>query len=220
MLMGSVSQQQPWITLFNGKNLSGWEVRNGEAEYYVENGVLVGVSTLNTPNTFLCTIQDYGDFILEFEVRIDTSLNSGVQFRSNSLADYQDGRVHGYQAEIDPSQRSWSGGIYDEGRRGWLYDLSNHPEGQFAFKKNEWNHYRIEAIGSRLLVWVNGINTANLEDDMTESGFIALQVHSIDKQQKAGKMIQWKNIRILTEEPRKYSMMNQATAPLINTKNQ
>ena len=97
-----------WEYLFNGKNLNGFKVLNGEADYTVEDGVIVGTSKMNTPNTFLATVADYGDFILEYEAKIDPMLNAGVQIRSLSKPDYNDGRVHGYQVELDPSKRSWN----------------------------------------------------------------------------------------------------------------
>ncbi len=191
--------QDGWTDLFNGKNLSGWKQLNGEAKYYVEDGQIVGVTVTNTPNSFLCTEKDYGDFIFEVEVKVDARLNSGIQFRSHSRPDYKNGRVHGYQAEIDPSQRAWSGGIYDEGRRGWLYALAENQLGRRAFINGAWNKYRIEAIGNTLRVWVNGINTANLVDDADASGFIGLQVHGIgNNKEKEGAQVRWKNIRIKT----------------------
>ncbi len=188
-----------WKNLFNGKDLSGWEVRNGEAAYEVRDGAIVGITRAGTPNTFLCTEARYDDFILELEVWGDAAINSGIQFRSNSRPDYRDGRVHGYQAEIDPSPRAYSGGIYDEARRGWLYPLGDNPEARQAYRVGQWNHYRIEAVGSELRIWVNGVNTANLVDDMTDSGFIGLQVHSIGEAELAGREIRWRNIRIQTE---------------------
>jgi hypothetical protein len=112
-----------WNDLFNGKDLSGWHQLNGHAKYTVENGEIVGTTVVNTPNSFLATNKDYGDFFLELDIKVDTSMNSGIQIRSESLPDYNNGRVHGYQVEIDPSKRAWSGGIYDEARRGWLYPL-------------------------------------------------------------------------------------------------
>src|SRR5690606_38279078 len=114
------AQEPKWENLFNGRNLRGWEKLNGTAEYKIEDNAIVGISKMNTPNTFLATKKMYSDFILEFEFKVDDGLNSGVQFRSNSLKDYMNGRVHGYQFEIDPSSRAWTGGIYDEARRGWL----------------------------------------------------------------------------------------------------
>ena len=193
-----------WQLLFNGKDLSGWHQVNGTAKYLVVNKAIIGVSEMNTPNSFLATEGEYADFILELDVLVDTSLNSGVQIRSHSHPDYENGRVYGYQVEIDPSKRKWSGGIYEEGRRGWLYPLKDNPKAQNAFKNGEWNHYHIEAIGSNLRTWVNGVSCANLVDDMTATGFIALQVHSIDSEDKAGKTVRWRNIRILTDDLEKH----------------
>lgn len=188
-----------WVELFNGKDLKGWVQKGGTAKYAVENGTIVGTTVPNTPNSFLCTDKDYGDFILELELLVDTSMNSGIQFRSLSSPDYQNGRVHGYQMEIDPSKRAWSGGIYDEGRRGWLYTLDSNPEAKKAFKNNQWNKYRIEAIGTRIKTWVNDIPCADIIDNVTPSGFIALQVHAIgSKSEKAGTQVKWRNIRIMT----------------------
>jgi hypothetical protein len=218
----ATSAQEPqWQNLFNGKNLKGWTKLNGTAEYKIQDNAIVGVSKMGTPNTFLATDKMYNNFILEFEFKIDEGLNSGVQFRSNSLKNYRDGRVHGYQFEIDPSERAWTGGIYDEARRGWLYPLTYNtmkavvvksddsgeclypptynPLAQKAFKKNEWNKGRIEAIGNSIRTWVNGIPCADLIDDMTKSGFIALQVHQIGNPKDEGKTVSWRNIRILTE---------------------
>ncbi len=188
-----------WIELFNGKDLSGWTQKGGTANYTIENGVIVGTTVSNSPNSFLCTEKIYGDFILELELLVDTSMNSGIQIRSNSLPDYQNGRVHGYQVEIDPSKRAWSGGIYDEGRRGWLYTMESNPEGKKAFKNNQWNKYRVEAIGSNIKTWVNDIPTADIIDDLTATGFIALQVHSIPAAKQPGTQVKWRNIRIITE---------------------
>ena len=189
---------EEWIDLFNGNDLSGWIQRNGEAKYTAENGEIVGTTVLNTPNSFLCTEKDYADFILEFEVLVDTSLNSGVQIRSHSIPEYNNGRVHGYQIEIDPSDRAYSGGIYDEARRGWLANLENNPEGRKAFCNNEWNKYRVEAIGNTIKVWINDVPTAEYTDTLDDpSGFIGLQVHStnIDRPMQ----VKWREIRILVK---------------------
>ncbi len=195
----------PWVDLFDGKTLSGWTQKGGVANYKVEDGSIVGTTVSKTPNSFLTTDKMYGDFILELDYKVDPSMNSGIQIRSNSFPYYQNGRVHGYQIEIDPSERAWSAGIYDEGRRGWLNTLDKNQEAQKAFKQNDWNHYRIEAIGDTLKTWINGIPAAYLIDDKTASGFIALQVHSIHGDQKEGAHIIWKNIKILTENLNKFS---------------
>ncbi len=193
-------QEGSWKQLFNGKNLKGWKQLGGKANYEVKDGMIIGTSTPNTPNSFLATEENYADFILEYEVWVDPSVNSGVQIRSNSRQDYRDGRVHGYQVELDPSPRAFTGGIYDESRRGWLYPLSLNPKGQKAFKNGVWNKFHVEAIGQTIKTWVNGIQCANLIDNKTASGFIALQVHSIGSPDQANKQIKWKNIRILTSQ--------------------
>ncbi|MEI6865306.1 DUF1080 domain-containing protein [Flavicella sp.] len=196
----------PWIEIFDGKTLTGWSIIGGKATYEVKDDAIIGTSTMNTPNTFLISDKIYGDFILELDYKVDPKLNSGIQIRSNSITNYRNGRVHGYQIEIDPSERAWSGGIYDEARRGWLQTLDNNANAQKAFKQNDWNHYRIEAIGDTLKTWINGVPASYLIDDMTATGFIGLQVHSIgiDKE-KNGTQVIWKNIKILTENVQKYS---------------
>ncbi|MFZ1237203.1 MAG: DUF1080 domain-containing protein [Prevotella sp.] len=195
---------QNWKPLFNGKNLKGWEQLNGKASYVVEEGAIVGHPKMGTPNSFLATKNVYGNFILEFEFRVSDGINSGVQFRSESLPSYQKGRVHGYQFEMDPSDRAWTGGIYDEARRGWLYPLTKNPQAKQAFKHNDWNKARIEANGTSIRTWVNGVACANLLDDMTPVGFIALQVHQIGNKADENKTMAWRNIRICTENVAQY----------------
>jgi len=187
-----------WKSLFNGKDLKGWNQKNGAAKFTVEKGEIIGTTVANTTNSFLCTNEEYGDFIFEVDLKVEDAMNSGIQFRSLSTPDYQNNRVHGYQMEVDPSDRAWSGGIYDEARREWLYIPNINPEGKKAFKKGEWNKYRIEAIGNTIRTWINGIPVAHLIDDMTAKGFIALQVHAIYGDMKEGMRIHWKNIRIQT----------------------
>ncbi|WJJ97708.1 3-keto-disaccharide hydrolase [Algibacter luteus] len=211
-------QEIPWVELIKNDSLEGWNIKGGEATYKNENGIIIGTTAANTPNTFLSTNEMYGDFILEIEFKVDSTMNSGIQIRSNSYPFYQNGRVHGYQVEIDPSKRSWSGGIYDEGRRKWLNTLENNPEAQKAFKQNSWNHYRVEAISDTIKTWINGVPASHLIDDKTASGFIALQVHSIgNSKEKLGKQVMWKNAKILTENLSKYAT-NSPLEPII-TKN-
>jgi hypothetical protein len=187
-----------WTNLFNGKDIKNWKQLNGKAKYEVQNGEIVGTTALGEPNSFLATEETFGDFILELEFKVDPMMNSGIQFRSESKQEYKDGRVHGYQYEIDPSKRAWSGGIYDEARREWLYPLEYNVPAKTAFKQNEWNTVRIEAIGNTMRTFLNGVATAHLVDDLTLKGFIALQVHAVPKDQTAGKQIRWRNIRIQT----------------------
>jgi hypothetical protein len=216
LFAGSLFSQEKWEPLFNGQDLKGWQKLNGKAEYKIVDGAIVGISRMDTPNTFLATQKNYGDFILEFDFKVDDGLNSGVQFRSESLKEYQNGRVHGYQFEIDPSARAWTGGIYDEARRGWLYPMTKNIPAQKAFKNNEWNKARIEAIGNSIRTWVNGIECANIWDDATLSGFIALQVHAIGKKEEAGKTISWKNIRICTTDVEKYKTPSNSDVAEVN----
>jgi len=201
----AINAQDGWTNLFNGKNLDGWKQLNGTAKYSAVDNMLVGETVLNSANSFLCTNDLFGDFILEFEFKVDDKLNSGVQIRSESMPEYQNGRVHGYQIEIDPSERAWTGGIYDEARRLWLYSLERNESGRKAFMNGKWNKIRVEAIGSSIRTWVNGIPCANIIDDMTPKGFIGLQVHSIGSNKDLeGIKVMWKNIRIMTDNLNKY----------------
>ncbi|TFG50982.1 MAG: DUF1080 domain-containing protein [Candidatus Brocadiia bacterium] len=206
-----------WRDLFDGTDLTGWEVLNGQAKYYVESGNLVGQTVEGQPNSFLCTKEIFSDFILEYEMKIDEGLNSGVQIRSDSSADYLNGRVHGYQVECDTSSRRWSGGIYDEAGRGWLYPLERNPKGQPAFKNGQWNKFRVEVLGNNIRTFVNGVMCADLYDDMADRGFIGLQVHSTGgKKQLAGKKVCWKNIRILEAELQEQRSTVDENVPVIN----
>lgn len=199
-ILATVLADEPWKLLFDGKTLNGWEQKGGKALYSVQDGQIVGKTVLNTPNSFLCTTQFYSDFILELEFQVDSKLNSGIQIRSNSFPEYQDGRVHGYQVEIDPSDRAYSGGIYEEGSRGWLYPLTDNPQARKAFKPGQWNKYRIEAVGDTIKTWLNDIPAAHLLDTRTRTGFIALQVHGIGgNKDREGIEVRWRNIRIIDE---------------------
>jgi hypothetical protein len=194
--------QNGWRPLFDGKTLDGWYPCNGTAPFTVEDGTIKGSTVVGSPNSFLCTKQAFGDFILEYEVWVNTNLNSGVQIRSIADPAVKKGRVHGLQVEVDPSDRAWTGGIYDEARRGWLHTLTDQPAARKAFRMGQWNTFRVEAIGTSIRTWVNGVPCANIVDDLTPSGIIALQVHAIGSDaSKAGEIIRFRNIRILTANP-------------------
>jgi hypothetical protein len=200
VMTASVLAEGPWVELFDGKTLNGWEQKGGQAKYAVEDGQIVGKTVLGTPNSFMCTKQFYSDFILELEFKVDSKLNSGVQIRSNSFPEYNNGRVHGYQVEIDPSDRAYSAGIYDEGRRGWLHNLADNPKARKAFKQGQWNKFRVEAIGDIIKTWINDVPASNLYDTRTRTGFIGLQVHGVGKNKdREGIEVRWKNIRIITD---------------------
>lgn len=192
--------QEKWEILFNGKDFKNWSKIGGKAEYFIKDGAIIGVSKSGTTNTFLATKKKYADFILELDYKVEEGLNSGIQFRSQSKKEYKNGRVHGYQFEIDPSSRAWSGGIYDEARRGWIYPMEKNTNAKVAYKPSQWNHVRIEAIGNSVRTWLNGIPCASILDNLPEAsnGFIALQVHEIYKAEEEGKTVQWKDIKICT----------------------
>ena len=189
------AQDVSWNALFDGKSFDNFQQRGGKASYAIEGNEIVGTSVPNTPNSFLCTKKLYSDFILEYEFKVHPELNSGVQIRSQSLPHYKNGRVHGYQVEIDPSDRGWTGGIYDEGRRGWLNTLEFNTEARYAFKQNDWNHIRVEAMGGSIRTFLNGVDAADLHDTMTPVGFIALQVHGVGNRQDPV-WVRWRNLRI------------------------
>lgn len=199
LINGQAQKSKGWVNLFDGKTFNGWTKVAGTAEYKIEDGNIVGITVPKSPNTFLITDKVYSDFILELEVKIeDTTSNSGIQFRSQYDASGNNGKgkVFGYQFELDPSYRKWTGGLYDEGRRDWLYPLGLHPESQDAFKVGVYNKIRIECIGTTIKTWVNEIPAAYLVDDADTKGIIALQVHGIYGDALVGKKIYWKNIRI------------------------
>jgi hypothetical protein len=216
-----VFADEGWSNLFNGRDLTGWVQRGGQAGYVVENDSIVGTSVLNTANTFLCTGKTYGDFFLEYDFKVDPKLNSGVQIRSECFDTAKQiewngkklnipaGRVHGYQVEIDPDvnrKRLWSAGIYDESRRGWLFPNDGvdgtqgkafSQQGLRIFKAQDWNHVRVEAIGDSIRTWLNGTPCADIKDSLTPRGFIALQVHQIgDDKTREGTQVRWRNLRI------------------------
>jgi hypothetical protein len=194
-------QAQNWTDLFDGKTLNGWKQLTGTAKFEVKDGAIRGTTVPNSPNSFLVTEKTYGDFALELEVLIeDEGSNSGIQFRSqyDAAGNNGKGRVYGYQYELDPSARMWSAGIYDEGRRDWLYPLSLNASAQKQLHTGVFHKVRIECRGSDIRTWINKIPAAHLIDAVDANGFIALQVHSIGDPKMAGKHIWWRNIKIQT----------------------
>jgi len=181
-----------WVSLFDGKTLDGWKQLAGTAPFVVDEGTILGTTKKGSPNSFLCTEKLYDDFELEFEVKLDPRLNSGVQIRSQSSPDYLQGRVYGYQVEI--STNGNAGFIYDEGRRGWLSDVSDNQERVGNFNRNGWNQFRVVCEGPSIKVWLNGVPCADLVDDKTPKGFIGLQIHSFRGASPA--WVRWRNIRI------------------------
>jgi hypothetical protein len=190
----AAAEEGGWVSPFNGKDLEGWEQINGKAKYEAKDGTILGSSVPNSPNSFLCTKKHYGDFELEFDVKCDPRLNSGVQIRSESKKDYQNGRVHGYQVEI--AVGGFSGGIYDESRRNKFLNSGGQTEEiRKLLKKDQWNRYRVVCRGDHIQTWINGVKVTDLHDGMTASGFIGLQVHGVGKLEEPLR-VQWRNIRL------------------------
>ncbi len=178
--------------IFDGHTLHGWIQRNGSATYVVEDGAIIGQTTEGSPNSFLCSQKEYSDFELVFEVMVDDALNSGIQIRSKSTADYNNYRVHGPQVEISVNN---AGYVYGEALgTGWLSPTQpkhNH------FRAGQWNSYRVLAVGPVIKTWINGEQIASVRMDRPgfEKGFIGLQVHSIPEG-KGPYNVRWKNLKI------------------------
>lgn len=185
-----------FVPLFNGKDLDNFKQRNGTATYRIEDGAIVGKTNEGSPNSFLCTLKEYSDFELKFEVKVDDALNSGVQIRSASKEDFNNYRVHGPQVEI--ATNGTAGFIYGEALgTGWLSEDRSDKEAQAAFKKGQWNKYHVKAVGKSIKTWVNGVPVADLVDEKSNmsSGFIGLQVHGI-KKGTGPYEVRWRNLYI------------------------
>jgi len=199
-----------WQTWFND-GLGDAKVVSGTAQYRVENGVLIGTTVDGSPNSFLIK-GPYKDFELEFEVNVDDQLNSGVQVRSRVMKEgdpmppgtkakkaHPPGRVYGPQCEI--AVNGTAGDFYDEARRAvWWSDLTNTreqvrtPAALAAFKKGEWNKYRIVVKGDHYQSWVNGVLTADFRQPNDPEGYIGFQVHGI-KKGTGPYSVRWRNVR-------------------------
>ncbi len=208
------AQKENWIHLFDGESLNGWTVHSGFAKYRVEEGTIVGQAVKGSPNSFLCTDREFGDFILEFEVLLeDPELNSGVQFRSQiaqqELAFWfrdEEGkyktntipadRVYGYQVEIAAQQAGGAGGVYDEARRAMMpwWPGKDSKEGK-VFLDGKWNSYRIECRGDSIRTIINGMVITDFRDALSLSGIIGLQVHDVGND-STPYQVRWKNIRL------------------------
>ncbi len=178
-------------------DVSDWVHVGGQAAYTFNNGELHGVGATNG-NAFLHSPREYSDFVLECDVKIAPGGNSGIQFRSHVR---DNGRLFGYQCEIDSSSRWICGAIYDEARRGWLEDLRDENENlaRDAFVQGAWNHYKIKAQGDRIQTWINGVACSDIRDDADAAGLIAFQVHGGDATD-----VRWKNIVISELPPAPY----------------
>lgn len=182
-----------WVSLFDGHTLEGWTQLNGQATYEVKDGAIVGTTAQGSPNSFLCSDRFFGDFELEFDVKLmNDELNSGIQIRSHSIPTHKDGRVHGYQVEI--ASNGAAGFIYDEARRGWLSQNREDPVKNSAFQSGEWNRYRVVCLGPTIRTWINGVLITTITDNWSPSGFLGLQVHSVGGDPKW--QVAWRNLRL------------------------
>lgn len=189
-----------WQSLFDGQTLEGWNVVDGTSTVLVDDGAMVAFHQGTTGHTYLVTDKVYSDFILELEVKVVGNLNSGILLRGVSDPAFKEGRVHGYQMEIDQSPRQWTGGLYEEMGRGWLDSLEGREEARAAYRASEWNHYRIEALGATFRIWVNGIPVLHLVDEKTPEGVIGFQIHNLPAKGGGG-AVHIRNVRILDDNP-------------------
>lgn len=198
--------------LFNGKDLAGWKSVGGNGSYKVEGSDVVGFGEDVKANTFLRTEKTYKDFELLFDMKFDTLTgNSGMMIRGLQKPG-ENGRVYGYQCEHDNNNnRSWTAGLYDEARRGWLFPAKNNDakkvtdadkaqqkefteQGRKLFKPTDWNEIRVLCEGKHIQIWLNGEKRVDYTDDapeFTAEGFFGLQVHS-----SKSTSVRWRNIRI------------------------
>lgn len=205
------NETQPWTSLFNSRNLDGWKIVGSRGNVAIRDGAITCNMVANTPeHTFVCSNEKYGDFILEMDVKTDSVYNTGILIRcvdAQKNVDSTRVQLYGYQVKIDPTPRKWTGGVFDDYGKTWhwFYSLANDPRAMGAYSIGQWNHFRIEAIGSGIRVWVNGIPTTNMINQKYTKGYIALKIHALgDKPEQEKIFGQFKNIRIITKNPEKY----------------
>lgn len=194
---GVQAKEAEWIPLFNGNDLDGWHNPYPHGTASVKNGVIELVADRKF---FFAYNEKFSDFIMTAEIKLPKGkANSGILFRSQKK---ENGSMFGYQAEVDGSDRRWSGGLYDEGRRGWIhpkkpernpYNEKNWKDTQKnALKRDDWNKYKIKCLGDHLQIWVNGVQTTDLKDSTDSTGFIAIQHHG-----EKGQVYRFRNLRLL-----------------------
>jgi quinoprotein glucose dehydrogenase len=203
------TDNEGWLDLFDGETLDGWVHMNGSHSYTVENGAIVGRTVVGSENSFLCSLQEFGDFELELETTVDDITNQGIQFRSSvrpvserDSHSWRAGRVWGPQLEIRRNMGPGtitSGILYGEALgTGWLSSEEKKTNSHDYFISEGWNKIRLVAEGPRMRTWVNG----NLVEDLVRedvykthpSGFIGLQIHGIAGERQF--TMKWRNIRI------------------------
>jgi hypothetical protein len=204
---------EPWVSLFNGRNLDGWKVIGSKGNAFIRDGAITCNKVINTPiHTFVCSNEEYEDFILELDVKTDSAYNSGILIRSVEAPKNVDTcrtALYGYTIKIDDTPRKWTGGIMDHfGGTSftWMYPLAKDQRAREAYILAKWNHFRIEALGSQIKIWINGIPVLNMINSKYKSGHIAFKIHYLGNFPEQEKSFgQFKNIRIITENIQKYS---------------
>lgn len=204
LMLQYVATAQKWQQLFDGSTMDGWEVRDANSPVLVKDGAIVAYHKDSTGHTYICTQESFNNFILELEVKVTGDLNSGILIRGIVDPDLNNGKAHGYQMEIDQSERQWTGGIFEEMGRGWLYSLQDKDEERKAYKPSEWNTYRIEVIDDIFKIWVNDQPVLHMSDNKTQEGVIGFQIHNLSKKFKGGS-VSFRNVKILTAKLKKYS---------------
>ncbi|MCB1208291.1 MAG: DUF1080 domain-containing protein [Verrucomicrobiales bacterium] len=181
--------------LFDGKTMTGWRNAYEWGKIEVVDGE---IHLTGEKKFFVVTEKNYSDFVFEADILLPAGkANSGFMFRAHVAPN----KVTGYQAEVDGDEtRKWSGGLYDEGRRMWFISPikgDKASEDAFraragdAFKRNDWNTYRITCQGKHLKIEVNGVVTTDVEDATDASGPIAIQHHG-----EKGQTYKFRNLRI------------------------
>ena len=172
-------------SLFNGKNLEGWNIHGTEL-WYVDQGLLVCESGPDKAYGYLSTTKYYDDFELTLEFKQEANGNSGVFIRST----VEGTKVSGWQVEVAPPGSN-SGGVYESYGRGWL--IKPAKEKDKALKMGEWNQMRIRVVGNQIETWLNGTEMISLNDEKIGKGkgSIALQIHD-----GGGIKMRWKNLQV------------------------
>ncbi|WP_424492769.1 3-keto-disaccharide hydrolase [Salinimicrobium sp. GXAS 041] len=173
------------VELFNGEDLTGWQV-HGTEKWYVEDDLLVAESGPDEQYGYLATVDDYKDFELELEFLQEADGNSGVFFRSG----LEGTKISGWQVEVAPTNLH-TGGVYESYGRGWL--IKPDPEKEDILNYGEWNKMRIKVVGDQVTTWLNGVEMISYNDEKIgqANGKIALQIHD-----GGGIKVYWRNIKL------------------------
>lgn len=173
-------------TLFNGKDLTGWE-KYGTELWYVDNGELVCESGPDKQYGYLGTRKYYNDFDLSLDFKQEADGNSGVFIRSYIKTGVE---ISGWQVEVAPPGND-TGGIYESYGRGWIFQIPDEKEN--ILKKEDWNTMRIKVVGDNITTWLNGQQMTDLKDEKIGQGKgrILLQIHD-----GGGIKVRWKNLNL------------------------